>query len=521
VSPRLQLAVVIVAAFVYALGFHDKGLVMGEEGQILSEAQAILDGKVLYRDLDGYVTPGVWYLTAGVLALAGPSVNATRLVMCGLFALLVGAVFDITRRTASRAWALAALGLMALLKVISFPLGTFVFYTEFSVFFGVAAAWALLVHRQRGGRGLLALAGLAAALSILFKQNVGAYVTLALGAWLLLHHRTRAELLTFAVPGVVVGALTLGLFTAAGALPELLRGLVVVPFSGYYEAARLPYFTVFAPRALTPEESYLYLPLLYWVERFHSPGWGDAWLPLARAVSIAVYATPLGVSAAALVQALRRRRLPPDTQLLLLTALAFFLGSFPRTDFAHLTQSLVGFIPLGLHLAAGARRPRRIAWAAAPLAAATALFCAVLIWNHPYRVRFEHPRARVWLSEPAYNGLTWQLRWIEQTVPRDESLVFIPSGGMYHFLLDRPLLHRYTVLLAPALGHDQGEGFVRTMEELDVRYVVYGIDVQGTPPLESFAPRVHEYIQAHYSPVASRRFRRVETVQILKRNDGA
>lgn len=510
---------VVVAAFLYALWFHDKGIVMGEEGQILSEAESILAGRVLYRDIDGFVAPGVWYLTAGLMKLGGPSLNATRIMMAVLYALTVGVVWALSCRAASVVAALGACLALALLKVLAFPLGVFVFYTEFAVFFGLAALWALLAYEQEGGRWRLAAAGLAVALGIVFKQNLGGYVALASAAWLLLYHRSRRELLAFAAPPVAVGAIVLLYFGAEGALPAMLRGLFYVPFAGFYDVVGLPYFAAFAPRALTPSESYQYLPLLFWEERFYRPWWGEGWAPVARGISIALYAFPLVVSSAVVAAALLRRSVGRERLLLLLGALALFLGCFPRPDFAHLNQNLVGFFPLTAAVVWHSPRRRLLAAGLAPLLAGMAVFCGVILRNFPYTARFEHPRARLWVSEPVREALTDVLDWIERSIPPREPFVFYPSGGMYRFLTGRLAPQRYTVLLPPNIGHDAGAEVARNLEALRVRYVLYSVaPLQGVPPLEEFAPVLHEYIMSHYSPVASRGFRQRETLQVLKRN---
>jgi len=507
------------AAFLYALWFHDKGIVMGEEGQILTEAESILAGKVLYRDIDGYVAPGVWYLTAGFMKLTGPSLNATRILMAALYALTLGVVWAISCRAASLpAAAVACLGL-ALLKVLAFPLGVFVFYTEFAVFFGLVALWSLLAYEQEGGRRRLVAAGAAVALGIVFKQNLGGYVALAAASWLLLYHRSRRELLAFAAPVAVVGSLVLLYFGAEGALPAMLRGLLYVPFAGFYGVVDVPYFAAFAPRALTPSESYQYLPLLFWEERFYRPWWGQGWAPVARGISIVLYAFPLVVSGAVVAKALLRRSIGRERLLLLLGALALFLGCFPRADFAHLNQNLVGFFPLTAAVVWHSPRRRLLAASLAPLLAGTAVFCAVILQNFPYTARFEHPRARLWISEPAHEALSDVLDWIERSIPPREPFVFYPTGGMYRFLTGRIAPQRYTVMLPPNIGHDAGEEAARNLERLRVRYVLYSVaPLQGVPSLEEFAPVLHEYLSSHYSPVASRGFRQRETLQVLKRN---
>lgn len=517
-APYLS-AVVVAVAFVYALGFHDKGLVMGEEGQILTEAEGILSGKVLYRDIDGYVAPGVWYLTALVLAVGGHTVNATRVAMAALFALQVGVVFALTERAASRRAAFAAAGGLLLLKVLAFPLGVFIWYTDFAVFFGLVAVWALFLHEQEGAPRWLVFAGAAAALSVVFKQNIGGYVWIALTAFLLVHHRTRRALALFQAPVAVIGLATLAYFGAAGALPELLRGLLYVPFAGFYETGRMSYLTAFKPGPLDPMEAYHYLPVLFWEERFLHPGSGAVLAPVARAIGIGMYAAPIAVTAVALLRLRRRRPLEREALLLLLGAGAIFLGSFPRADFVHVAQTLVGFVPLAAWLAARAAWRRALWIGLAPAAAVVAAFCVAVVWQLPYDHRLDLPKARVWVSEPFFRSVTETLTWLEEEVPPDAPVAFVPASPMYHFLTDRPVPHRYTVMMQPNIGFDGGADVARALQESGVRYVVYGqLELPGLIPFEDYAPALLDYLEANFSPVESRRFRHWETVKLLKRH---
>ena len=205
---RIAALALLMATLLLASELRDKSLIMTEEGQILTEAHALLDGAVLYRDIDCWVTPGVWYLTAGIFQLAGPSLDATRWMMLMLSLLTTGVVFAISTALSSWRWGLFAGGLILVQRILAFPAGTFVWYTEFAIFFALLVAWILIRYGRDERPRWLVLAGLCVGLSFLFKQNIGVALAAVCGLLVLAHHRTLREagLLVSSAAGVVAPA---------------------------------------------------------------------------------------------------------------------------------------------------------------------------------------------------------------------------------------------------------------------------------------------------------------------------
>ena len=132
----ILLFVVLSVSIFYSLIFYQKGIVMIEEGQILSEAERICKGEVLYRDIDGFVSPGVWYTVAFIFKLFGQSLNLTRWVMVVLFSLTAGLLYAISSHFISSWKALVPVFLLLMHKALAFPIGNFINYNEFAIFFG-------------------------------------------------------------------------------------------------------------------------------------------------------------------------------------------------------------------------------------------------------------------------------------------------------------------------------------------------------------------------------------------------
>ena len=67
-----------------------RSITLADEGYLLLQALDLANGKVLYRDMDAFVTPGVWFLLAGVFKFAGPSVWVSRVpIIIAWLALMV------------------------------------------------------------------------------------------------------------------------------------------------------------------------------------------------------------------------------------------------------------------------------------------------------------------------------------------------------------------------------------------------------------------------------------------------
>jgi hypothetical protein len=165
------------------------------------------------------------------------------------------------------------------------------------------------------------------------------------------------------------------------------------------------------------------------------------------------------------------------------------------------------------------RRRRLLAVGAIPIAVVVALFCITVACHIPYSQPFDHPKARVLLTPPIHDAVSETLAWMEEAIPADGRVAVIPASPIYYFLADRPIPHRYAVLLSPNIAFDRGAEAARLMEEGGVDYVVLGVvETPGLPDLRSYAPILHGYLEASYRPVVSRRFRGSLTTQILVRD---
>ncbi len=490
--------------------------------RFLAEAEAVHAGELLYRDVDCFVAPGVWYVTAGIFELFGTSVNTTRVAMAVLFAATTLLVFRIGLQVATPGWALFAAGLMLLHKVLVFPAGNFIFYTEFSMFGALLTLHALLAFERSGRLAALAGAGLALGLCALFKQNLGVVLGAGFGIWLLAYHRSPRALATFAAPAAASVLLVGFIFAVQGALPDLWHGLVVEPLTGFGEHASFPPLPVQRLGSLTPLELIIYLPGLFGEIVFagDAPSFSGPFVDAAKAVSLLVHALPLWLAGAFVMRALRRGRLLASEGLLLAAGVAGSSLAYPRPDFLHVCQGFVAWIPSIAQLLATSPRVRVLRVPVFSLTACVAAFCLVLVARLPYTSLLETPRARLLLTSWQQASTREVLDWMEANAPADEPIAVVPHGAMYYFLLARPVPYRFAVTLPPQIGGDRGRAAAEGLEAAGVGSVIWmRHGYPGLDDFEIYGAELAAYLRSNFEIVVTQpaRFGMGDQLWILRR----
>jgi Dolichyl-phosphate-mannose-protein mannosyltransferase len=180
-----------------------------DEGYFLYLASRVHQGDLPYRDFETYYTPGIFYLYAATFELFGVSIVPVRVLMAGLRAVCAVLLYGITRRVA--AWPFAVLPFLLIAAVDPTP-----------VFPEPHPAWPAMVttlltmetiarHATSGRLRWMALAGASAGLAFFFKQNVGAFVALAVSGYLLLRPRGRVGRLVLAAQALYAAGLGLAI----------------------------------------------------------------------------------------------------------------------------------------------------------------------------------------------------------------------------------------------------------------------------------------------------------------------
>jgi hypothetical protein len=523
-----------VVALLVGLSLCRRGIILSDEGYLLLQSLDMARGKVLYRDMDSFVAPGVWFLLAGLFRLVEPSVLASRLLALGCWGATLGTLVRIVHGLAGTraAWGAAAAFLAA--SVWAFPAWTWSFYSPWSVLFGLLATERLLAwRRDRRPRDLLLL-GVALGLAVLFKQNygvlAGAGCVIGVAA---VCYESRASAGTsirgaFAAPGPValgmllVAAPVLAYFAHHGALDDAFQALVVHPFGGFLGTHDIAYL---APSEIFTRERMAGVGrLTYGAYALSNTALRFDWpVPLVRAVEILhvlLYWIPpvLFATAAWLALAPVLRGLPSDGGVLVLLAVTgfLFLGVFPRADFNHLVNVYQPVLALGAVVAErvfgrgpGSPRLQRRAGIAAGGALLAAYAVVAGYWYVDLLRSLDSglplPRGGVLVSEAEQQMLGFEVAAIRAGTREGEPVLTLPGFAMLNFLAERPMPSRYYNLYAVHIAHDRGAGVVEGAEAGGVRLAVadYHDFFSERNRLRDYAPLLTEYLRRNFAPAFS------------------
>ncbi len=521
---RIGVALALVA---FAIPLCRRSIVLADEGYILMQSWDLLNGKVLYREMDAFVTPGIWLVLAGTFKLLGPSVIASRVPVLLALIALYGTGYRITSRLAGPTYgALALVGLLVG-TVWAFPGWTFAFYSPFSVLFALLALDRLLAWRDDGRTRDLAYCGALVGLSIVFKQNYGvlAFAGLAAGAM-----SVRAEqglsggawLRSIAADGrwLAAGAAAAGLPVVAylgieGALPAAWQSLVLHPFefSGRHD---IPYLSLGAlARADFLKDGAEMLT--YAAQPIYRVPPISGWLyqtGIVERMHVLYYWAPpiiLFVGAALCYRPERERVVDAGLFSLVAVAGGVFLGVFPRADFNHLANVYQPIVLAGVVVThrlllpgEGGRSPLAKVLAGVALFGATAYAAVAAYW---YVALIEHldtkvtaPRAGILARPEQAERIDYQVSTIQAETEPGEALLTVPDLSMLNFLADRPMPSAFYNQYEHHVAHDQGEAVAQGSERSGTRLAITRFNdfFSDRIGLRDYAPKLAAYLRTHF-----------------------
>ncbi|MFP8874434.1 MAG: hypothetical protein VCB42_07875, partial [Myxococcota bacterium] len=119
----------IAAILAFGLPLCLRGINLSDEGYMLQQSLDLLAGRVIYRDMDSFVAPGMWFLIAAVFKSFGPSIFASRMLILTAYLGLGLIGYRIVTPLAGRAYGLVTVASLLLFSVWAFPTWTFAFYS--------------------------------------------------------------------------------------------------------------------------------------------------------------------------------------------------------------------------------------------------------------------------------------------------------------------------------------------------------------------------------------------------------
>lgn len=520
------------AAFVVGFGYTlcVRSITLADEGYLLVQSLEIAKGKMLYRDLDAFVAPGVWLAMAGLFRLVEPSVFATRMLALALYATTAWLLWRIVRRVSGPVAALGALFAYGVFTVWAFPSWTFSFYSPYSITAALGVLDRLLAWSRTRRTPDLFVAGLLLGLSGAFKQNFGALACLASAATVaivVVQSAPDARRAVAAIIGsgvwIVAGVLCViapiaAYFAYNGAFADAVHALLVRPFGEFAGQHTIAYLS---PRWLLRNRPMDGIErLTYTAAPFINVGFVFRWSPsvtwaVERLHALLYWMPPVILaSAGALVVATGRqaRRLDTDLCAVLLFAGCLFLGVFPRADFNHLVHvyqpillitavviERVASLPTGGMLATAL--PALALALLAPYAAVAADWYLSIV--RTMGTPIESPRGGILLDPWMAGMLDYEVKTIRSRTAEGAPVLTAQGLAMLNFLADRPVPGKYANLYAVHIAHDQGEEVVEEAEASGVHLAVVNFSSFFSDPigLRAYAPVLSDYLNHVFEPV--------------------
>ncbi|MDP6978338.1 MAG: hypothetical protein QF570_07015 [Myxococcota bacterium] len=510
---------------VFAVPLCRRSINLSDEGYILLQAFDMLEGRVLYRDMDAFVSPGIWFLLAGLFKLVEPSVLASRALSLASFVATAALTFRIVDLTTRRTLAWLSTGVFVVMAVWAFPIWTWTFYSPFAVLFAMCALERLLVFSRRARTTDLVWLGVWLGLAITFKQNYGTFALLgslvALGVLRVTGAREGSQALpgpgaslgAVAIGGAAIGVPVFGYLIANGAVVDAFRSLVVHPFvfAGQHDVAYLGFASLFDPFVLDGTDRLTYgASSLY---RIVTPIDVLRELRIVERMHVGLYLMPPALFAIAAV-VLWRKRASFDRDLFAvgLIAGAVFLGVFPRADYNHLLNVYQPVLILAMLVLDRCMGDPAIArWlgkrgvrAVAGFVVASYVIVAVY-WYAQIVITMDAeitPRRGGVLERPEIaqrlNQLT-EVVWAN-TRPGDP-LLSVPDLAMLNFLAERSMPSPYYNLYQHHIAHDGGAAVVDGSRANGVRFAVarYNGFFSDRDRLRDYAPTLIDHLDRDFA----------------------
>jgi hypothetical protein len=496
------LTVVLVAfAAWYWLQYFNRSTNLLDEGSTAAQAMRLVDGQLIYRDFFTVVTPGSYYTIAWLFRMFGESLMVLRWA-----ALVTGLGILLTTMTVGRGvmvWPFAAAaGLLT--TVWGWFMVTPNFYSLEAALLSLIAL-ACYVHGAPSWRWMI-YAGMASGVTVMVKQNVGAYT--AAGLFITIW----ASRLFDTEPDVRGRAQMSGQFVAGMALP-------IVPTLLWLIASGAgPYLY----------ESWIYYPLVKYTERFARPFPDffplaendpfDLWTKLVIYLPIVVY--PLAFIAIGILSWRFQRRgdrvAKHEGHALLAIAsvgILTLLQAWPRADVPHILFGLQPtFILFAYLLFSGWRGLKSMPGPRMAIAAIAMLIAlapaTTLLWKGYKRTDWEYQNYIVAVRTERAKGIFAAgleaqriddvTKYISEHTAPDDPVFVVPWASGFNFLANRSNPTRTDFML-----FEDPDAYPCLLARLDAqppKYVIYGYtwDVDDRH-FSDYAAPIDRYIRSRYA----------------------
>lgn len=523
--PNFLFGVVSVLSLFASALLFDRAFILIDEGHIATIASRILDGQVLYRDVQTGIFPGVYYLTAALFAAFGEDIIVTRIAQIGVNLATVFIMWRLAARVTGRWWALLAPALYCAMIPLGFPVYVMFAYSGIALLFGLTALLAAFRYLENG-RLLDGLAtGVFLALCALTKQNYGAFfgISIAVGLMWMRSASALAEkpIVSLFLPIVGTGAaVTVSVFAPLfleGAGPQFLQYTLLTLFDSQLTAFDQPLPNILGELPMNDGRwAFLYSPGLL----FNYLIRGEPLLGVTITQELRELALRVGYGSAlsplilapisrVLLRSEHSQLSARQADVIVITGILSFLGIFPSAIWSHLVAVLPPLLMLGAIVAASIAasvrsRPVTIMIASIVLSAVALLLVAATAatfdlrrWNSE-SIGVRHAAVRV--SPDNASVLRDSVAFLESCASPGEPVYVAPDIPGVLFLTDRPNRTPYDILIPGDIDESR---LIADLDAVGVNCIVYNPRMYiHFRELSIHFPMFTHFVETAFEPVA-------------------
>ena len=503
------------AASRFWLLYFNRSTNLLDEGSQAAQALRIMHGELIYRDFFTVVTPASYFTVAWLFQLFGTNLMVMRWAVLALGLGILIATLVAARHLMPWPFAAAA-ALMT--SVWGWFLVAPNFYSWEAAFFAMIALVCCLRSVDRPRSAWMLWAGVATGVTVLVKQNVGAYtaVALLLTIWLSRafdrHNDVRGRFhrsLRFAAGLCAPIVMALLYLVIAGAGPYLYESWIYYPLAKYPDRFALPFPSI---------NSVLSAIVVLVNGTTPAPGVYESWTSLVIFLPLLLYPFALAAIVVLAIRCRRHRHIEAarEGHALLAVSLAgvlTLLQAWPRADVTHILFSLqptfilLGYLSFccwrGLMMVPGPR------WAVPAAAMVITLSPeAVLLRKGYLRTDWEYQNYNVALKAARGRGILahgleaqridWVTRYIAEHTAPDDQVFVVPWAAGFYFLTDRSNPTRTDFMLFE--DPDAYPCILARLDQHQPKYVIYGYtwDVDEKH-FRDYARPIDAYIRTRYA----------------------
>lgn len=468
-------SIALALVFFVSFYFHTHGFPSPDEGWMLQAGKRFLSGEVPYKDFQFVYHPGVLYLQAAAFWSFGTSILSSRLIALLNTILSCALLYLIAKKNNFSRF--ARITTVSLFVVWGAGHINFIWPVMLCITTGIASVYFWANWLESNKKREVICAGIAAALTLVFKQNFGLAIFIANAIFILFFvERKKLKIILYFLVGV---AITISL--------QLLYFYFTNSFSNYVSDMR-----------------YLLIERIFLKGVFNSAlPWEYSTNPISKLFKIIIYTAPLLTSFVGFLISKSKKNLTL-TYYAILAASYYGLSIRPTTDYVHLTP-LIAVTVFFVVYAFEATINKKLKFVGGIFAVLllifglySSLFKNYYRWDTPLSkqtIIFEDPRILVHTDQISKDAVESIISFFKYELRNEEYLFVYSFAPTFNFILDEKNPTRFDYLHTGVLNEAVEEEVISTLKQKNLRYILTDVQV------ENENDRIGKYILSEYTPL--------------------